>query len=106
MGETSSATRSERLCLFSFRPACISNIFLGFRQMNWDLSLAVFLEKGSICFKTITKSLCNYFCIVVTHKFEYMPVILFTFRAILIEDVAVAGNIMMMYLSIRRVSLL
>lgn len=36
----------------------------------------------------------------VTHQFEYIPVFLFTFKAILIEDVIVAGSIMMLYLFI------
>jgi len=55
----------------------------------------------SVHFSTITKSLCSYVCTVVTHQFGYIPVVLFTFKAILIEDVAVAGNVMMLYLSIK-----
>lgn len=106
MGETSTATRSARLSLSSFQPAYVCNIFLGLRQMNWYLSLLCSLGKESVHFKTITKSLCNYFCTVVMHQFECIPVMLFTSKALLIEEVAVAGNIMMQYLSIRRVSLL
>lgn len=56
---------------------------------------------GSEHINTIAKSLCNYFGTVVTHQFEYIPAFLFTVKAILIEDVAVAGSIMRLYLSIK-----
>lgn len=104
VNETSTATM--RKVLFpshlrwqTLRPLLVCNFFLGFTQIIWYLSFG----KGtrSIHFNTITKSLCNYFCTVVTHQFECIPAFLFTFKAVLIEDVAVAGSIMMLYLSIK-----
>lgn len=86
------------------KPLPVWKFFHRFMEMISYPSLVLFLWKGTGCvhINTIAKSLCNYFSTVVTHQFEYIPAFLFTFKAILIEDVAVAGSwIMRLYLSIK-----
>lgn len=87
------------------KPLLVWNFFHGFTEWIWFHIHPLFFSfgkgTGSAHIHTIAESLCNYFCTVVTHPFEYIPAFLFTFKAILIEDVAVAGSIMRMYLSIK-----